>query len=84
MTETVRGTAGAAAFIPFALPDITEAEIAAVVGAMRSGWLTTGPNAAAFEKEFASFLGEGLQAVAVELSHGGPTPRRGGTRHRAR
>lgn len=39
-------------FIPFALPDIGEAEIDAVVTAMRSGWLTTGPNARAFEEEF--------------------------------
>ncbi len=43
-------------FIPFALPDIGEPEIEAVVGAMRSGWLTTGPNAAAFEAEFVADL----------------------------
>lgn len=58
-------------FIPFALPDITEAEIEAVVETMRSGWLTTGPNAAAFETEFASFLGEGLHAVAVNSATAG-------------
>ena len=43
-------------FIPFALPDIGEAEIEAVAQAMRSGWLTTGPAAAAFEKEFGDCL----------------------------
>ena len=59
------------AFIPFAVPDITEAEISAVVEAMRSGWLTTGPVTAAFEKEFASFLGEGLHAVAVNSATAG-------------
>ena len=52
-------------FLPFALPDITEAEIEAVAEAMRSGWLTTGPNATAFEREFAEFLGTDAQAVAV-------------------
>lgn len=59
------------AFIPFAVPDITEVEITAVVDAMRSGWLTTGPVTAAFEKEFASFLGEGLHAVAVNSATAG-------------
>lgn len=39
-------------FLPFALPDIGEEEIEAVVEAIRSGWLTTGPNARAFEEEF--------------------------------
>ena len=43
-------------FIPFALPDIGDREVDAVVGAMRSGWLTTGPNAAAFEAEFVADL----------------------------
>lgn len=58
-------------FLPFARPDITEAEIEAVVGAMRSGWLTTGPNAAAFEKEFTAFLGTDSQAVAVNSATAG-------------
>lgn len=58
--------------IPFALPDITEREIEAVAHSMRSGWLTTGPNASAFEREFAVFLGcEGLQAVAVNSATAG-------------
>jgi len=58
-------------FLPFATPDISEAEIEAVVETLRSGWLTTGPNAAAFEKEFADSLGEGLQAVAVNSATAG-------------
>lgn len=53
------------AFVPFAVPDIGDAEIDAVVAALRSGWLTTGPNAAAFEREFGEFLGGGLHTVAV-------------------
>ena len=58
-------------FLPFALPDIGEEEIEAVVEAMRSGWLTTGPRAAAFEREFAAFLGPGLEAVAVNSATAG-------------
>jgi dTDP-4-amino-4,6-dideoxygalactose transaminase len=59
------------AFVPFALPDIGEDEIAAAVEAMRSGWLTTGPRAAAFEQEFGEFLGGGLEAVAVNSATAG-------------
>lgn len=61
-----------ASFIPFALPDIGEAEIEAVAQTMRSGWLTTGPNAKAFEEEFADYLGGGdLQAIAVNSATAG-------------
>lgn len=56
-------------FIPFALPDIGEEEIAEVVDSLRSGWLTTGPKTHRFEKEFAAFLngqdtGDSVQALA--------------------
>ncbi|MDO5735018.1 MAG: DegT/DnrJ/EryC1/StrS aminotransferase family protein [Propionibacteriaceae bacterium] len=58
-------------FLPFARPDITEAEIEAVATAMRSGWLTTGQNAAAFEKEFMAFVGVDAHAVAVNSATAG-------------
>ena len=58
-------------FLPFALPDIGEEEIEAVAEAMRSGWLTSGPRAAAFEQEFAAFLGGGVHAVAVNSATAG-------------
>ncbi|MCJ9713565.1 DegT/DnrJ/EryC1/StrS family aminotransferase, partial [Bordetella hinzii] len=58
-------------FIPFALPDIGEEEIQVVADAMRSGWLTTGPNAKAFEQEFAAYLGQDLQAIAVNSATAG-------------
>lgn len=58
-------------FLPFALPDIGEAEIQAVVETMRSGWLTTGPNSAAFEKEFGEALGGGIECVAVNSATAG-------------
>jgi dTDP-4-amino-4,6-dideoxygalactose transaminase len=46
-------------FLPFALPEIDEAEIAGVIEALRSGWVTTGPRTRQFEGEFAQFLGGG-------------------------
>ncbi|WP_286966403.1 MULTISPECIES: DegT/DnrJ/EryC1/StrS family aminotransferase [Arsenicicoccus] len=58
-------------FIPFALPDIGEEEVQAAADAMRSGWLTTGPNAAAFEREFADLIGGGREAVAVNSATAG-------------
>jgi dTDP-4-amino-4,6-dideoxygalactose transaminase len=41
------------AFIPFALPDIGDAEIELVVEVLRSGWITTGPKVKEFEARFA-------------------------------
>ena len=59
-------------FLPFALPDIGEAEIAEVVDTLRSGWVTTGPKAARFEREFAAFLGEEtLHCIAVNSATAG-------------
>lgn len=51
--------------VPFFRPSIGEDEIAAVTECLRSGWLTTGPKAAAFEKAFTDFLGGGVESVAV-------------------
>ena len=50
--------------IPFALPDLTEAEIEAVVDVLRSRWLTTGARAREFEQQFAQRLGV-AHAVAL-------------------
>ena len=58
-------------FLPFARPDITDAEIDAVARAMRSGWVTTGPETKAFEAEFAAYLGGGVQAIAVNSATAG-------------
>ena len=58
-------------FLPFALPDIGEEEIAAVVEALRSGWVTTGPKARQFEADFAAFLGGGVEAIAVNSATAG-------------
>jgi len=62
----------APAFLPFALPDIGEEEIAEVVDALRSGWVTTGPKTKRFEEDFAAFLGEpGLFCMAVNSATAG-------------
>lgn len=58
-------------FIPFALPEIGEEEIAAVTEALRSGWVTTGPKAKQFEADFAAFLGGGVEAIAVNSATAG-------------
>lgn len=50
--------------IPFFRPDIGDDEIEAVVETLRSGWITTGPSAKAFEREFADAVGANT-AVAV-------------------
>ena len=44
-------------FLPFARPDIGDAEITAVTEAMRSGWVTTGPVTRQFEQNFVDYLG---------------------------
>ena len=59
-------------FLPFALPEIGEAEIAEVVDTLRSGWVTTGPKARRFEQAFTEFLGDpSLQSVAVNSATAG-------------
>lgn len=63
------GTA-ARARIPFALPDVGEAEVAEVTDAIRSGWITTGPRAHAFEAEFADAVGAD-HALAVNSATSG-------------
>ncbi len=57
-------TPGRTTFLPFALPDIDETEVAFVREALLSGWVTTGPQVRRFESEFAAAVG-GSHAVAV-------------------
>jgi dTDP-4-amino-4,6-dideoxygalactose transaminase len=51
-------------WLPFHRPCIEDDEIAEVVDTLKSGWLTTGPRAKRFEKEFAEYVGA-KYAVAV-------------------
>jgi dTDP-4-amino-4,6-dideoxygalactose transaminase len=43
-------------FIPFHRPSIGEEEIAEAVDTLRSGWLTTGPKTAQFERDFETYV----------------------------
>ena len=63
-------------FLPFALPEIGDEEIAEVVDTLRKGWITTGPKAKRFEAAFAQFLGDetggqGLHCIAVNSATAG-------------
>lgn len=58
-------------FIPFALPEIGEEEISEVANALHSGWVTTGPKTRQFETDFESYIGNGVQAIAVNSATAG-------------
>jgi dTDP-4-amino-4,6-dideoxygalactose transaminase len=68
-------TATTRPFLPFAVPDIGEGEIAEVVDALRSGWITTGPKTKQFEQDFAAYISCGqtvpVQAIAVSSATAG-------------
>jgi len=64
MNRTEDGRAESA-FLPFALPEIGEEEIAEVVDSLRSGWITTGPKVKRFEEDFAAFIAEGGEPVGA-------------------
>ena len=51
-------------FLPFALPDLGDAELEEVKSVLESGWITTGPKTHQFELEFARYVGA-KHAVAV-------------------
>ncbi len=57
-------------FIAFARPSIGIEEEAAVLQVLRSGWLTTGKVARAFEEEFAAYVGA-RRALAVNSATSG-------------
>jgi dTDP-4-amino-4,6-dideoxygalactose transaminase len=63
--------ASKSAFLPFALPDIDDAEIDAVVACLRSGWVTTGPATRQFEHDFGAYLGGGLETISVNSATAG-------------
>jgi dTDP-4-amino-4,6-dideoxygalactose transaminase len=59
-------------FLPFALPEIGDEEIAEVVDTLKSGWVTTGPKARRFEQAFTEFLGDpSLESIAVNSATAG-------------
>ncbi len=59
-------------FLPFALPEIGDDEIAEVVDTLKSGWVTTGPKARRFEEDFRAFVGDpALHCIAVNSATAG-------------
>lgn len=52
------------AFLPFCLPDVSQAEIDNMTQAVGSGWWAKGPRTIAFEKAFAQYVGA-KHAVAM-------------------
>lgn len=58
-------------FLHFHRPDIGEEEIEEVCDTLRSGWLTTGPKTKYFEEMFASYIGSGVEAMAVNSATAG-------------
>jgi len=67
----VQRTHVAPSSIPCFRPAIGEEEIAAVTTVLRSGWLTTGPKSREFEEKFAAYMGQGVEAVAVNSATAG-------------
>ncbi len=71
-----------AAFLPFARPVIDEAMVAAVADTLRSRWIASGPQVAAFEAALSAYAGgrpvrsftsaTGAMSVALELLGVGP------------
>ena len=57
--------------VPFFRLELDEEDINSVASVLRSGWLTTGPLVASFEREFAEFVGGDVGAVAVASNTGG-------------
>ncbi len=57
-------------FLPFSKPSISENEIEAVAEVMRSGWITTGAKALAFEQAFAEYC-QAPGAVALSSATAG-------------
>lgn len=56
--------------IPFSPPDITQAEIDAVVDVLKSGWITSGPKTAEFERQTAKYC-ETNHAIALNSATAG-------------
>ena len=72
MSAPIETRINAVDFIPFARPFIGREEEEAAIRVLRSGWLTTGKEALAFEKEFEAYLSvAGLRALAVNSATSG-------------
>ncbi len=57
--------------VPFFQPDIGKDEIAEVAHSLEKGWITTGEKTKQFEKDFAAYLGGGMECIAVNSATAG-------------
>lgn len=57
--------------VPYFRLEVSDAECQAVEAVLRSGWLTTGKQAQAFEIEFAAQIGPDVHAIAVNSNTAG-------------
>jgi dTDP-4-amino-4,6-dideoxygalactose transaminase len=57
--------------VPYFRLELQDTEIEAVVNVLKSGWLTTGPECMAFEREFAQVIGPSTHAIAVNSNTSG-------------
>ncbi|MBI6546132.1 MAG: DegT/DnrJ/EryC1/StrS family aminotransferase [Cyanobacteria bacterium NC_groundwater_1444_Ag_S-0.65um_54_12] len=64
MVTSSNSTDQAVRSVPYALPYLADEEIAGVVAALRSGWITTGPQVKEFEQRFARHV-KAPQAIAL-------------------
>lgn len=60
-----------AEYLPFSRPSVDDSDVAAVCDVLRSGWITTGPRAAAFEERFRAYVGDAGGAVALTSATAG-------------
>ena len=56
--------------IPFSPPDLGESEIAEVIRALQSGWITTGPRTKLLERRLAAYIETGDEKVDCESEEG--------------
>jgi dTDP-4-amino-4,6-dideoxygalactose transaminase len=55
--------------VPFTVPPMTDQARAAAQRVLRSGWVTTGPECAAFEQELAAYLGQPHVVSVASCTH---------------
>jgi hypothetical protein len=60
-----------AEFLPFTRPSIDDETIAAVVATLRSGWITSGPRVAEFERDLRAYLGGEREVRVMTSATGG-------------
>lgn len=60
-----------ASFLPFSKPEIGDEEIAEVIDALKSGWISSGPKVRKFESDFSAYLGGGVESISVNSATAG-------------